>query len=113
MLRGLKEKYELHHGLTIRDSAVVASAHYAHRYMTDRKLPDKAIDLLDEAGSRLRMQQESKPEAIADLERKILTRKIESEALKKETVCLRSLTSEVCEPSDVESKPVVVAGPCQ
>lgn len=85
VLRGLKEKYELHHGVPILDSAVVSSATYAHRYLTERKLPDKALDLLDEAASRLRMQQESKPDSIAKLERALLTLRIEEEALKKET----------------------------
>eukprot|EP00457_Paulinella_chromatophora_P001552 gb/GEZN01001554.1/.p1 GENE.gb/GEZN01001554.1/~~gb/GEZN01001554.1/.p1 ORF type:complete len:816 (+),score=129.84 gb/GEZN01001554.1/:350-2449(+) len=85
VLRGLKEKFELHHGVPILDSAVVAAATYASRYLTERKLPDKAIDLMDEAASRLRMQQESKPDSIAKLERSLLTLKIEAEALKKET----------------------------
>jgi len=85
ILRGLKDKYELHHRVTISDGAVVAAAKFAKRYFTDRKLPDKAIDLLDETASRLCMQLESKPDAIAKLERSILTRKIEVEALKKET----------------------------
>ncbi|GAB5364713.1 hypothetical protein AAMO2058_000993500 [Amorphochlora amoebiformis] len=84
IIRGLKDRYELHHGVKIHDSAVVASCNMAKRYLTDRKLPDKAIDLLDEASSRLRMQQESKPEPIAVLEREILTLKIEQEALKSE-----------------------------
>lgn len=85
ILRGLKEKYEIHHGVKIKDSAVVSAATMAQKYMTDRKMPDKAIDLLDEAASRLRMQQESKPEKIAHLERRILTRRIELEALRRET----------------------------
>jgi len=85
ILRGLKEKYEAHHGLTIRDEALVAAATLADRYLTERKMPDKAIDLLDEAASRLRMQQESKPEPIWKLERDIVTKRIELEALKKET----------------------------
>mmetsp|Transcript_8014 Transcript_8014/g.14859 ORF Transcript_8014/g.14859 Transcript_8014/m.14859 type:complete len:821 (+) Transcript_8014:68-2530(+) len=84
IIRGLKDRYELHHGVKIHDSAVVASCTLAKRYLTDRKLPDKAIDLLDEAASRLRMQQESKPEVIAALEREILTLRIEQEALKTE-----------------------------
>jgi len=84
IIRGLKDRYELHHGVKIHDSAVVASCQMAKRYLTDRKLPDKAIDLLDEASSRLRMLQESKPEAIAVLEREILTLRIEQEALKSE-----------------------------
>lgn len=84
ILRGLKEKYELHHGVQIRDSAVVAAATYAQRYLTERKLPDKAVDLLDEAASRMRLQLESKPDNIAVLERQILTKRIEYEALKRE-----------------------------
>mmetsp|Transcript_971 Transcript_971/g.2299 ORF Transcript_971/g.2299 Transcript_971/m.2299 type:complete len:806 (+) Transcript_971:193-2610(+) len=85
ILRGLKEKYEIHHGVTIKDEALVAAATLADRYLTDRKMPDKAIDLVDEAASRLRMQQESKPEPIWKLERDIVTKRIELEALKKET----------------------------
>jgi len=84
ILRGLKEKYELHHGVSITDSAIVAAATLSHRYITDRHLPDKAIDLIDEAASRLRMQVESKPEAIDELDRRIVQLKIEREALKKE-----------------------------
>jgi ATP-dependent Clp protease ATP-binding subunit ClpB len=85
ILRGLKEKYELHHGVRIADSAIVAAATLSHRYITDRFLPDKAIDLIDEAASRLRMQAESKPEEIDELDRRIIQLKIEREALKKET----------------------------
>lgn len=85
ILRGLKEKYELHHGVRITDSATVAAATLSHRYITDRFLPDKAIDLVDEAASRLRMEAESKPEAIDELDRRIIQLKIEREALKKET----------------------------
>ena len=85
ILRGLKEKYQLHHGVFITDAALVASVHHAHRYMSARKLPDSAIDLLDEAASRLRIQHESKPEPIADLEREVLTMQIELEALRRET----------------------------
>jgi ATP-dependent Clp protease ATP-binding subunit ClpB len=85
ILRGLKEKYEIHHGVTIRDDALVAAATLSERYLTSRKMPDKAIDLIDEAASRLRLQQESKPEPIWALERKIVTKRIELEALKKET----------------------------
>jgi len=88
IIRGLKDRYELHHGVKITDSAVVAACQMAKRYLTDRKLPDKAIDLLDEASSRLRMQQESKPDAIASLEREILTLRIEQEALKGENDAL-------------------------
>jgi ATP-dependent Clp protease ATP-binding subunit ClpB len=85
ILRGLKEKYELHHGVRITDSAIVAAATLSHRYITDRFLPDKAIDLMDEAGSRLRMQIDSKPEQLDELDRRIIQLKIEREALKKET----------------------------
>jgi ATP-dependent Clp protease ATP-binding subunit ClpB len=85
ILRGLKEKYELHHGIRITDSAIVAAASLSNRYITDRFLPDKAIDLMDEAASRLRMQVDSKPEALDELDRRIIQLKIEREALKKET----------------------------
>ncbi|MDF2687962.1 MAG: clpB [Microvirga sp.] len=85
ILRGLKEKYELHHGVRITDSAIVAAATLSHRYISDRFLPDKAIDLIDEAASRLRMEAESKPEAIDELDRRIIQLKIEREALRKET----------------------------
>lgn len=85
ILRGIKEKYELHHGVHISDSAVVAACTLSHRYITDRFLPDKAIDLMDEAASRLRMVVDSKPEEIDELDRRIIQLKIEREALKKET----------------------------
>ncbi len=85
ILRGLKDKYEVHHGVRILDSALVSAAVLANRYLTERKMPDKAIDLMDEAASRLRLQQESKPEDIWKLEREIVTRKIELEALRSET----------------------------
>ncbi|MGA9581948.1 MAG: ATP-dependent chaperone ClpB [Allosphingosinicella sp.] len=84
ILRGLKEKYELHHGVRITDGALVSAATLSHRYITDRFLPDKAIDLMDEAASRLRMEVESKPEEIENLDRRIIQLKIEREALKKE-----------------------------
>ncbi len=84
ILRGIKEKYELHHGVRITDSALVAAATLSHRYITDRFLPDKAIDLMDEAASRLRMEVDSKPEELDALDRQILQYQIESEALKKE-----------------------------
>ena len=84
ILRGLKEKYELHHGVRISDAALVAAATLSNRYITDRFLPDKAIDLVDEAASRLRMQVDSKPEALDELDRRIMQLKIEREALKKE-----------------------------
>ncbi|MFO0998418.1 MAG: ATP-dependent chaperone ClpB [Alphaproteobacteria bacterium] len=85
ILRGLKEKYELHHGVRITDSAIVAAATLSNRYITDRFLPDKAIDLVDEAASRLRMEVDSKPEEIDELDRRIIQLKIEREALKKES----------------------------
>ena len=85
ILRGIKEKYELHHGVRITDSAIVASARLSHRYITDRFLPDKAIDLIDEAAARLRMQVDSKPEELDELDRRIIQMKIEREALKKES----------------------------
>ncbi|TYZ66560.1 hypothetical protein PybrP1_001359 [[Pythium] brassicae (nom. inval.)] len=85
ILRGLKEKYEVHHGVRISDNALVAAATLANRYLTERKMPDKAIDLMDEAASRLRLQQESKPEPIDRLDREIVLRRIEIEALRKET----------------------------
>ncbi|GAA3856536.1 ATP-dependent chaperone ClpB [Celeribacter arenosi] len=84
ILRGIKEKYELHHGVRISDSALVAAATLSHRYITDRFLPDKAIDLMDEAASRLRMEVDSKPEELDQLDRQILQLQIEGEALKKE-----------------------------
>jgi ATP-dependent Clp protease ATP-binding subunit ClpB len=85
ILRGLKEKYELHHGVRIADGAIVAAATLSNRYITDRFLPDKAIDLVDEAASRLRMAVDSKPEAIDELDRRIVQLKIEREALKRES----------------------------
>ncbi len=85
ILRGLKEKYELHHGVRITDAAIVAAATLSQRYIADRFLPDKAIDLVDEASSRLRMQVDSKPEELDELDRRIIQLKIEQEALKKET----------------------------
>ncbi len=84
ILRGLKEKYELHHGVRIADNALVAAAALSNRYITDRFLPDKAIDLVDEAGARLRMEVDSKPSEIDELDRRIVQLKIEREALKKE-----------------------------
>ncbi len=84
ILRGIKEKYELHHGVRIADAALVAAATLSHRYITDRFLPDKAIDLMDEAASRLRMEVDSKPEELDALDRDIMQKQIEQEALKKE-----------------------------
>ncbi|KAF2240454.1 heat shock protein 78 [Trematosphaeria pertusa] len=85
ILRGIKERYEVHHGVRITDGALVAAAAYSNRYITDRYLPDKAIDLVDEAASALRLQQESKPDAIQELDRHIMTIQIELESLRKET----------------------------
>ncbi len=85
ILRGIKEKYELHHGVRITDGAIVSAATLSHRYITDRFLPDKAIDLIDEASARLRMEVDSKPEEIDELDRRIIQLKIEREALKKES----------------------------
>ncbi len=85
ILRGLKEKYEVHHGVEITDPAIVAAATLSHRYIADRQLPDKAIDLVDEAASRIRMEIDSKPEEMDRLERRMIQLKIEREALKKET----------------------------
>ncbi|KAK0875389.1 chaperone ATPase hsp78 [Friedmanniomyces endolithicus] len=85
ILRGIKERYEVHHGVRLTDSALVAAATYSNRYITDRFLPDKAIDLVDEAASALRLQQESKPDAIQELDRQIMTIQIELESLRKET----------------------------
>ena len=84
ILRGLKERYEVHHGVDITDPAIVASARLSQRYITDRQLPDKAIDLIDEAASRIRMEIDSKPESMDRLERRLIQLKIEQEALKKE-----------------------------
>ena len=106
ILRGLKEKYELHHGVHITDAAIVAAATLSNRYIADRFLPDKAIDLVDEAASRLRMQVDSKPEELDELDRRIIQLKIEQEALKKETDAaskdrLKKLTGEL---ADLEEK---------
>ena len=84
ILRGLKEKYEVHHGVDITDPAIIAAAELSHRYITDRFLPDKAIDLIDEAASRIKMEIDSKPEVMDKLDRRIIQLKIEREAVKKE-----------------------------
>ena len=84
ILRGLKERYEVHHKVTITDGAIIAAAKLSHRYITDRQLPDKAIDLIDEAASRIRMEIDSKPEALDRLDRRLIQLKVEREALKKE-----------------------------
>lgn len=83
ILRGLQEKYEAHHGVEITDPAIVAAAELSHRYITDRYLPDKAIDLIDEAASRVKMEIDSKPEALDKLERRLIQLKIEREAMKR------------------------------
>jgi len=106
ILRGLKEKYELHHGVRITDGAIVSAATLSNRYITDRFLPDKAIDLVDEAASRLRMEVDSKPEEIDELDRRLIQLKIEREALKKESdpaskERLKKLLDEI---GDLESK---------
>ena len=106
ILRGLKEKYEVHHGVHITDAAIVAAATLSNRYIADRFLPDKAIDLIDEAASRQRMQVDSKPEALDELDRRIIQLKIEQEALKKETDAasrdrLEKLTAEL---NDLQEK---------
>lgn len=85
ILRGLQEKYEAHHGVEITDPAIVAAAELSHRYITDRFLPDKAIDLIDEAAARIKMEIDSKPEALDKLDRRLIQLKIEREAMKKET----------------------------
>lgn len=102
ILRGLKEKYEVHHGVDITDPAIISAATLSHRYITDRNLPDKAIDLIDEAASKIRMEIDSKPESMDKLERKIIRRKIEREALSKESdeaskKRLQNLESEIAE----------------
>ena len=84
ILRGLQERYEVHHGVDITDPALVAAATLSHRYISDRQLPDKAIDLMDEAASRIRMEIDSKPEKLDRLERRLIQQKIQREALKKE-----------------------------
>jgi ATP-dependent Clp protease ATP-binding subunit ClpB len=84
ILRGLQERYEAHHNVEITDPAIVAAAVLSHRYIADRQLPDKAIDLIDEAGARIRMEMDSKPEVLDRLERRIIQLKIEQEALKRE-----------------------------
>jgi ATP-dependent Clp protease ATP-binding subunit ClpB len=106
ILRGLKEKYELHHGVRITDSALVSAATLSNRYITDRFLPDKAIDLVDEASSRLRMEVDSKPEEIDELDRRIIQLKIEREALKRESDTASKDRLEVLEEelSDLESR---------
>ena len=85
ILRGLKERYEIHHGVDITDPAIIAAARLSHRYITDRQLPDKAIDLIDESASRIRMEMDSKPEELDRLDRRLIQLKIEREALKNET----------------------------
>jgi len=110
ILRGLKEKYELHHGVRITDSAIVSAATLSNRYIADRFLPDKAIDLVDEAASRLRMQVDSKPEELDELDRRVVQLKIEQEALKKETdqASKDRLTKLEAELADLEEKSAVL-----
>ncbi|MER2509917.1 MAG: ATP-dependent chaperone ClpB [Amaricoccus sp.] len=106
ILRGIKEKYEVHHGVRITDSALVAAATLSHRYIADRFLPDKAIDLMDEASSRLRMEVDSKPEELDALDREILQKQIEAEALKleKDTASQDRLRKLVVELSDLQDR---------
>lgn len=106
ILRGIKEKYELHHGVRIHDGALVSAATLSNRYITDRFLPDKAIDLMDEAASRVRMQVDSKPDELDELDRKIIQLKIEREALKKEddAASRERLTKIDAELEDLEGK---------
>lgn len=106
ILRGLRERYEVHHGVQIRDGALISAARLSHRYITDRFLPDKAIDLVDEASARIRMQLESRPEEVDQLERKILRLEVEKQALKKETDLLSKdrLSILVKELSELQSK---------
>ncbi len=106
ILRGIKEKYELHHGVSITDSALVSAASLSHRYITDRFLPDKAIDLIDEAASRLRMEVDSKPEELDALDREIFQKQIESEALKleKDAASKDRLQDLECDLSDLQYK---------
>ncbi len=82
ILRGLKERYEVHHGVRVTDGAVIALAQLSHRYISDRQLSDKAIDLVDEAASRLRMQIDSKPKALDELDRQVMQLEIERDALR-------------------------------
>ncbi len=112
ILRGIKEKYELHHGVRITDSAIVSAASLSNRYITDRFLPDKAIDLMDEAASRLRMQVDSKPEELDELDRRIIQLKIEREALKVESddASKDRLTKLERELSDLEEQSQALTG---
>ncbi|MFK7885600.1 MAG: ATP-dependent chaperone ClpB [Gammaproteobacteria bacterium] len=106
ILRGLKERYEVHHGVEITDPAIIAAATLSHRYIADRQLPDKAIDLIDESASRIRMEIDSKPEALDRLERDLITLKIEHEALKKEDdeASLKRLEALLTEIAEAERK---------
>lgn len=106
ILRGLKDKYEVHHGIRISDAAIVAAAQLSNRYITDRFLPDKAIDLMDEAASRLRMQVDSKPEALDEIDRRLVQLKIEVQALRKETddASKDRLTRRTAEISELEGQ---------
>ena len=106
ILRGLKDKYEVHHGIRISDAAIVSAAQLSNRYITDRFLPDKAIDLMDEAASRLRMQVDSKPEALDEIDRRIVQLRIEVEALKKEkdTASKTRLEKRQAEIDDLQSQ---------
>ncbi|MEH6532102.1 MAG: Clp protease N-terminal domain-containing protein, partial [Photobacterium frigidiphilum] len=105
ILRGLKERYELHHHVEITDPAIVAAARLSHRYVSDRQLPDKAIDLIDEAASSIRMQIDSKPESLDRLERRIIQLKIEQQALSKESdAASQKRLNDICEELDVKER---------
>src|SRR5690606_40489429 len=97
ILRGLKERYEVHHGVRIKDAAIVAAATLSNRYITDRFLPDKAIDLIDEAASRIRIEIDSLPQEIDVLEREILQLEIERQAMNRETDDISMVCLEECE----------------
>jgi ATP-dependent Clp protease ATP-binding subunit ClpB len=115
ILRGLKEKYEMHHGIRVTDKALVAAAMLSHRYITDRFLPDKAIDLIDEASSRLRMQVDSKPEAIDEIDRRIIQLKMEELALSKEVdeASKSRLTELKAELAELEARSLDLTGKWQ
>ncbi|MGK0499937.1 MAG: ATP-dependent Clp protease ATP-binding subunit ClpB [Oceanicoccus sp.] len=104
ILRGLKERYEVHHGVDITDSAIIAAAKLSQRYITDRQLPDKAIDLIDEAGSRIRMEIDSKPEDMDRLERRLIQLKIQREAVKKDTDIAAKKQLEILETDIVKAE---------
>lgn len=104
ILRGLKEKYATHHGVQILDSAIIAAAKMSHRYITDRQLPDKAIDLIDEAASRIKMEIDSKPEALDKLDRRLIQLKMQLEAVKKIKMMVVKLKSTILNSKLLKSK---------